>query len=180
VSTRAPPSFGRQTKTMSTLPYREGFQRIRAEFFETPGLHLTPGQVGRVSGLRRVSGLNSAVRKCVLDNLVRARLLGAFLNRQLWALSDTENSRSRPQRQTFLVSVRTRQGRAAFRLTIPHLDRRWRLERHRGERAVWEQRLAAGSHVDRLALQAASSNRSNSRRGRLPSSRAALERASVS
>jgi hypothetical protein len=54
---------------MNPLPYEQAFERIRAEYLEMPGMRLTPDQV------RRLSGIDSAVCKVVLDDLVRAKFL---------------------------------------------------------------------------------------------------------
>ena len=54
---------------MKTLPYRQAFERIRAELLEMPGMHLTPEQVERLCGVER------AICKAVLDDLVRAGFL---------------------------------------------------------------------------------------------------------
>jgi len=67
---------------MSTLPYQEAFERIRAEFLEMPGMRLTPEQVERLSGVDR------EVCKCVLDDLVRAQFLGALPNGSYGRLSE--------------------------------------------------------------------------------------------
>jgi hypothetical protein len=73
---------------MNTLPYREAFERIRAEFLEMPGMRLTPEQVERLSGVDR------AICKCVLDDLVRAKFLGALPNGSYGRLSDFRKSES--------------------------------------------------------------------------------------
>lgn len=52
-----------------TASYRQGFDRIRAEYLEMPGMRLTVDQV------RRLSGLDVAVCTAVLQDLVRARFL---------------------------------------------------------------------------------------------------------
>jgi hypothetical protein len=54
---------------MNPLPYEQAFERIRAEYLEMPGMRLTPDQV------RRLSGIDSAVCRLVLDDLVRAKFL---------------------------------------------------------------------------------------------------------
>lgn len=54
---------------MDALPYEQAFNRIRAEFLEMPGMTLTPEQV------RRLCGVELAVCKGVLSDLVRARFL---------------------------------------------------------------------------------------------------------
>jgi hypothetical protein len=86
-----------RNETMNPLPYREAFERIRAEFLEMPGMHLTPEQVERLSGVDR------AVCKCVLDDLVRAKFLGVLPNGSYGRSSDTSKSGSRsirPESQT--------------------------------------------------------------------------------
>jgi hypothetical protein len=54
---------------MTKLPYQQAFDRIRAEFFEMPGMRLTPAQVERLTGVDR------AVCQSVLDDLTRTRFL---------------------------------------------------------------------------------------------------------
>ena len=54
---------------MKDLPYRQAFDRIRAEYLEMPGMRLTPTQV------QRLSGVDVSVCTLVLDDLVRARFL---------------------------------------------------------------------------------------------------------
>jgi len=80
---------GDPNETMNTLPYRAAFERIRAEFLEMPGMRLTPEQVERLSGVDR------AVCKCVLDDLVRAKFLGLLPNGSYGRLSDACKSESR-------------------------------------------------------------------------------------
>jgi hypothetical protein len=77
---------------MNSLPYREAFERIRAEFSEMPGMRLTPEQVERLSGVDR------AVCQCVLDDLVRAKFLSRLPNGSYGRLSDTSKSKSGPVR----------------------------------------------------------------------------------
>jgi hypothetical protein len=72
---------------MTTLPYRQAFERIRAEFLEMPGMHLTPDQVERLSGVDR------AICNAVLDDLVRARFLCISADGSYSKLSDTESRR---------------------------------------------------------------------------------------
>jgi hypothetical protein len=50
-------------------PYRQAFERIRAEYVEMPGMQLTPAQV------QRLSGVDVSVCRLVLDDLVRAQFL---------------------------------------------------------------------------------------------------------
>ena len=54
---------------MDTALYRQAFDRIRAEYLETPGMRLTPAQV------QRLSGVDVAICKRVLDDLVLATCL---------------------------------------------------------------------------------------------------------
>ena len=78
---------------MSSLPYREAFERIHAEFSEMPGMRLTPEQVERLSGVDR------AVCQCVLDDLVRARFLSRLPNGSYGRLSEMAKPESRPERE---------------------------------------------------------------------------------
>jgi hypothetical protein len=71
---------------METLPYRQAFDRIRAEFLEMPGMQLTPEQV------ERLSGVESAICKAVLDDLVRAEFLCLSANGSYCRLSDMSTS----------------------------------------------------------------------------------------
>jgi len=50
-------------------PYQQAVERIRYDFLEMPGMHLTFAQVARLSGL------DDAMCQRVLDDLVRARFL---------------------------------------------------------------------------------------------------------
>ncbi len=54
---------------MKDLPYRQAFDRIRAEYLEMPGMRLTPTQV------QRLSGVDISVCTLVLEDLVRAQFL---------------------------------------------------------------------------------------------------------
>ena len=78
---------------MTTLPYRHAFERIRAEFFEMPGLHLIPEEV------ERLSGVESGVCKAVLDDLVRAGFLCISSNGRYCRSLQTSISRTRPRRE---------------------------------------------------------------------------------
>jgi hypothetical protein len=71
---------------MTTLPYQQAFERIRAEFLEMPGMRLTPEQV------ERLSGVESAICKCVLDDLVSAGFLCTSANGSYGRLSGTSVS----------------------------------------------------------------------------------------
>jgi hypothetical protein len=89
---------------MNTLPYREAFDRIRAEFSEMPGMRLVPEQV------ERLSGLDHAVCQCVLDDLVRAKFLQRLPNGSYARVSDTfeSTSSSLPSERRFDPQMRTR------------------------------------------------------------------------
>jgi hypothetical protein len=54
---------------MTKLPYEQALERIRAEYQEMPGLKLTLEQV------QRLSGVDKAVCRQVLDALVNAKFL---------------------------------------------------------------------------------------------------------
>jgi hypothetical protein len=56
---------------MKDLPYRQAFDRIRAEYLEMPGMRLTAPQV------QRLSGVDVSVCRLVLEDLVRAHFLSA-------------------------------------------------------------------------------------------------------
>ena len=59
---------------MKDLPYRQAFDRIRAEYSEMPGMRLTPAQV------ERLSGVDVSICALVLDDLVRAQFLHKTLD----------------------------------------------------------------------------------------------------
>jgi hypothetical protein len=73
---------------MNTPPYQRAFERIRAEFQEMPGMRLNPQQVERLSGVDR------AVCKCVLDDLERAGFLCSWPNGSYGRLTETSISRA--------------------------------------------------------------------------------------
>lgn len=54
---------------MDDRPYRQAFDRIRAEYLEMPGMRLTAAQV------QRLSGVDIAICARVLEDLVRAQFL---------------------------------------------------------------------------------------------------------
>ncbi|MQA30548.1 MAG: hypothetical protein GEU82_12055 [Luteitalea sp.] len=54
---------------MNDPPYRQAFERIRAEYLEMPGMRLTPAQV------QRLSGVHVSICALVLEDLVRAQFL---------------------------------------------------------------------------------------------------------
>jgi hypothetical protein len=54
---------------MTKLPYEQALERIRAEYQEMPGMKLTLEQV------QRLSGVDKAVCRQVLDALVNAKFL---------------------------------------------------------------------------------------------------------
>ena len=72
---------------MSRLLYQLAFARIQSEFHEMPGMHLTPEQVERLSGVSRVTC------KSVLDDLVRAGFLRHAANGSYCRASDALTSR---------------------------------------------------------------------------------------
>ena len=74
---------------MNTLPYGAAFERIRAEYLEMPGMRLTPEQV------QRLSGVDSAVCRLVLDDLVRAKFLRLGPDGSYARLTDGDPSRLR-------------------------------------------------------------------------------------
>jgi DNA-binding IclR family transcriptional regulator len=80
---------------MSTFSYEEAFERIRAEFLETPGTRLNLSQVARRCGLHR------SVCKDVLEDLVCAGFLsnsppGTYGRlTDAWTSRDPEQDRSR-------------------------------------------------------------------------------------
>lgn len=78
---------------MNTLPYQQAFKRVRAEFLEMPGMRLTPEQVERLSGVQR------AICKCVLDDLVRAGFLQTSANGSYGRSSDTSTADVRRLRE---------------------------------------------------------------------------------
>lgn len=60
-----------RTVSIGTTSYRQAFDRIRAEYQEMPGMRLTVQQV------ERLSGVESSICRCVLDDLARAQFLRA-------------------------------------------------------------------------------------------------------
>jgi hypothetical protein len=62
-------SVSRKGLPVNTLPYQEAFHRIRREYLEMPGMRLTPRQ------LQCLSGVDGAICRLVLDDLVRAKFL---------------------------------------------------------------------------------------------------------
>ena len=54
---------------MDHPPYRQAFERIRAEYLEMPGMRLTAAQV------HRLSGVDILICAVVLEDLVRAQFL---------------------------------------------------------------------------------------------------------
>ena len=78
---------------MKPLPYQQAFDRIRAEFGEMPGMHLTPEQVARLSRVE------TAICKTVLDDLARAGFLCISANGTycLWSDTSTRTGRKRAE-----------------------------------------------------------------------------------
>ena len=68
---------------MNDLPYRQAFDRIRAEYLEMPGMRLTPAQV------ERLSGVEASICALVLDDLVRAEFLDKALDGSYARASDS-------------------------------------------------------------------------------------------
>jgi hypothetical protein len=68
-------------------PYEQAFERIRAEFAEMTHTPLTPDQ------MERLSGVDSAICKSVLDDLVRARFLCISVNGSYGRWSQSSMSR---------------------------------------------------------------------------------------
>jgi len=67
--------------------YEQALNRIRAEYLEMPGMRLTLKQV------ERLSGVNGAVCRLVLDDLVRARVLDISHDGKYARHSDMDRSR---------------------------------------------------------------------------------------
>src|SRR5215211_8978103 len=108
-STKRPEFHRRLTaaldRRMNTLPYRQAFDRIRAEYLEMPGMRLTPVQV------QRLSGVDISVCTLVLDDLVRAQFLHL--------LSDGSYARG-----TAESSSRSRMAKAVWNGSATHSSRR--------------------------------------------------------
>src|ERR687896_292834 len=81
---------GRRGITMTGLPYQQAFERIRAEYLEMPGMRLTPEQV------QRLSGVDHAVCRHILDALVEAKFLRVGTDGSYMRLMDGSPSRLRP------------------------------------------------------------------------------------
>ncbi len=77
---------------MKELPYRQAFERIRAEYLEMPGMRLTPAQV------QRLSGVEISICALVLDDLVRAQFLHRGLDGSYARGGDGDPSRPRVAR----------------------------------------------------------------------------------
>ena len=74
---------------MNDLPYRQAFDRIRAEYLEMPGIRLTAAQV------QRLSGVHLSICALVLEDLVRAQFLHKGLDGSYARGSDGGAIRSR-------------------------------------------------------------------------------------
>ena len=77
---------------MKDLPYRQAFDRIRAEYLEVPGIALTAAQV------QRLSGVHISICALVLEDLVRAQFLHKGLDGSYARGSDGGPIRSRMAR----------------------------------------------------------------------------------
>jgi hypothetical protein len=91
---------------MKDFPYRQAFDRIRAEYLEMPGMRLTPAQV------QRLSGVDVSICTIVLEDLLRAQFLYKGLDGSYARPSDGGRVRSRmarAERRFCLFSVPPRQ-----------------------------------------------------------------------
>jgi hypothetical protein len=79
---------------MKPLPYQQVFERIRGEFLEMPGMQLTLEQV------ERLSGIESAICKTVLDDLVRAGFLCISANGSYGRVSGPRRAESAEVQRT--------------------------------------------------------------------------------
>jgi hypothetical protein len=77
---------------MKDFPYRQAFDRIRAEYLEMPGMRLTPAQV------QRLSGVDVSICTIVLEDLLRAQFLYKGLDGSYARPSDGGRVRSRMAR----------------------------------------------------------------------------------
>ena len=83
---------------MDDLPYRQAFERIRAEYLEMPGMRLTAAQV------QRLSGVDISTCAVVLEDLVRARFLDRGSDGSYARASDGDPARSRMSRSQWAAS----------------------------------------------------------------------------
>jgi hypothetical protein len=91
---------------MNTLAY-QAFDRIRAEFVEMPRMQLTPEQV------ERLSGVDSAICKSVLDDLVRAGFLCISVNGSYGRWSDSSTPRPGGRRESMAARPGTSERRGS-------------------------------------------------------------------
>jgi hypothetical protein len=77
---------------MNDFPYRQAFDRIRAEYLEMPGMRLTAAQV------QRLSGVHISICVLVLEDLVRTHFLHKGLDGSYARGSDGGLIRSRMAR----------------------------------------------------------------------------------
>ena len=77
---------------MDDPPYRQAFERIRAEYLEMPGMRLTAAQV------QRLSGVDISICAVVLEDLVRAQFLHMGPDASYARGSDGNSARSRMAR----------------------------------------------------------------------------------
>ena len=73
--------------------------RVRAEFLEMPGMHLTPEQVGRLCGVER------KLCQTVLDLLVDARFLRVSADGQYARVTDGGRSTRRSARTDLRIDA---------------------------------------------------------------------------
>ena len=92
---------------MNELPYRQAFDRIRAELFEMPGMRLTAAQV------QRLSGVDISICAAVLDDLVRAHFLHRLSDGSYARGGDGNTGRSRLARPQWNASAMSSSRRAS-------------------------------------------------------------------
>jgi hypothetical protein len=75
--------------------------RVRAEYLEMPGLHLTADQV------QRLCGIEATICALILDSLVTSRFLCLTTNGHYARLTDGEWSRATPAKAVLRVDPRS-------------------------------------------------------------------------
>ena len=94
--------------SMKDLPYRQAFDRIRAEYLEMPGMRLTPAQV------ERLSGVDVAICALVLDDLARAQFLHKGLDG-----SYSRAAQERPRSRVAKAELNTTLIQSSRRASLP-------------------------------------------------------------
>jgi hypothetical protein len=74
------------------MSYQEAMNRIRAEYAEMPGMRLTREQV------HRLSGVEIAVCRAVLDDLIRTKFLNLAADGRYAKRTDTSSPRLRMEK----------------------------------------------------------------------------------